>query len=272
SYRRLALKWHPDKNPDNPEEANRRFKEISEAYEVLSDGLSRVFLDGKRRLYDQQQRAMRTGSGPRNSRSSFRGFFPSPLHRWFFDKKRRMYDQYGSEGLRGMSGGPRSRSSFEDIHDFAFPGFSFSFRDPEEVFREFFGGSPFGGVFGELILILCSVPMRNGGRQHSSLHTSLFNPFGLGFDDMLNSMNGGGGGGGHTFSSFTSFGGNAGGGAPVTKRTVTSTKFTNGKQITTKKIMENGKETIMRYENDILKFKTVNGVPQAISSSRREDL
>ena len=37
SYRKLALKWHPDKNPDNVQEADRKFKEIAEAYEVLSD-------------------------------------------------------------------------------------------------------------------------------------------------------------------------------------------------------------------------------------------
>lgn len=37
-YKKLALKWHPDKNPDNQDEANRKFREISEAYEVLIDG------------------------------------------------------------------------------------------------------------------------------------------------------------------------------------------------------------------------------------------
>ena len=37
-YRKLALKWHPDKNLDRKEEAEKKFKEINEAYEVLSDG------------------------------------------------------------------------------------------------------------------------------------------------------------------------------------------------------------------------------------------
>jgi len=36
-YRKLALRYHPDKNPDLTEESKERFQQIAEAYKVLSD-------------------------------------------------------------------------------------------------------------------------------------------------------------------------------------------------------------------------------------------
>lgn len=48
AYRRLALRWHPDKNPDNVELAAARFRLIGAAHEVLSDPQERAWYDGHR--------------------------------------------------------------------------------------------------------------------------------------------------------------------------------------------------------------------------------
>jgi curved DNA-binding protein CbpA len=45
---RAALRWHPDKNPDDPDGAAIRFKEIQEAYEVLNDAQERAWYDSHR--------------------------------------------------------------------------------------------------------------------------------------------------------------------------------------------------------------------------------
>ena len=86
SYRQLALKFHPDRNPGN-QEAEEKFKEAAEAYEVLRDA-------NKRKIYDQYGHQGLEGAGF----SGFGGFED-------------IFSSFGDifEDFFGFGGGHRSR-------------------------------------------------------------------------------------------------------------------------------------------------------------------
>lgn len=112
AYRKLALQYHPDRN--KTKEAEEKFKEVTKAYEVLSDAQ-------KRQTYDQFGAAAfeQGAGGPGGPFGGFGG--------------QRGGGQYGPFTYTYTSGG--------DAGGFDFGGFT----DPFEIFEQFFGG---GGAYG----------------------------------------------------------------------------------------------------------------------------
>lgn len=125
AYRKLAIQWHPDKNPS--EQAGNKFKKISEAYQVLSDPQTR-------RQYDESLR----GGRARANASSFHPFFSDPedVFRQFFREfgmRSSFFDSPFSSGgfspfssRSGFSRGSRSHriDIDDDDDDFFGPGAS----------------------------------------------------------------------------------------------------------------------------------------------------
>ncbi|CAN7134455.1 unnamed protein product [Brassica rapa subsp. narinosa] len=106
SYRRLAMKYHPDKNPTSKKEAEAKFKQISEAYDVLSD-------PRRRQIYDQH--------GEEGLKSSD---LPSAAE----------------TASAAAAEKQRSYSSRRDDSEFRYYP-----RDAEDIFAEFFGTAEAGG-------------------------------------------------------------------------------------------------------------------------------
>jgi molecular chaperone DnaJ len=92
AYRRLALKWHPDRNPANKEEAEVRFRESTEAYSVLSD-------TQKRQIYDTYGHAGLAGA---TGQSDFNASIFQDFHD-IFGEFLGFEDLFGGRGRSGRS-------------------------------------------------------------------------------------------------------------------------------------------------------------------------
>ncbi|CAN5402385.1 molecular chaperone DnaJ [soil metagenome] len=90
AFRKLAMKWHPDKNPGDPS-CEHKFKEISEAYEILKDG-------NKRAAYDRYGHAAFEQSNGGGQGPGFGAGFASSFSDIF-------EDLFGMAGQRGGRGG-----------------------------------------------------------------------------------------------------------------------------------------------------------------------
>lgn len=137
AYKKLAIKWHPDKNPDNQKEAEEKFKEISEAYSVLSDPQKK-----------QQWEFSRNGGG--NFAFDFDGFNPDDIFKNFFS---------GFGGFPGFDdddffsfGGSKKKKSGQSgqghSDPFGDPFGGFGFGNFGNFNRAFGGGFGFDDDFG----------------------------------------------------------------------------------------------------------------------------
>jgi curved DNA-binding protein CbpA len=106
AYRKLALKYHPDKNKEKPQVAEENFKKVAEAYDVLSD-------KQKREIYDTYgKRGLEGGGGCGGFGGGGHFVNPEDIFRQFFGGQGGFHDDFGGGGFSFNFGGDRSGGGF----------------------------------------------------------------------------------------------------------------------------------------------------------------
>ena len=128
SYRRLALKWHPDKNTDNSEESTRVFTEIQQAYEVLIDPQERAWYDKHR------EQIIRGGDDYVDNSINLMKYFSASVYCGFGDDTQGFYAVYANvfEIIT------KEDAEFANGQDLEVPEFGTSTSDYEEVVQPFY--------------------------------------------------------------------------------------------------------------------------------------
>ncbi len=143
AYRKLAMKFHPDRNP-NDAEAEKRFKEVGEAYEVLKD-------EQKRGAYDRfGHAAFEHGSPGAGGAAGFGGGFADIFDEMFGDFTR------GHGGQGGNNHGADLRYNMEISMEDAFVGKTVKIRVPSSVQCKTCNGSGSAGGAAPVSCATCS--------------------------------------------------------------------------------------------------------------------
>jgi len=130
AYKKLALQWHPDKNPDQVVEAKKRFLEIRAAYEVLSDPRERSWYDAHRDVMLQKG----SGDDYQDDTINIYPFFTSSCYQGYNDSENGFYTVY-NKLFKDIAEQDFKASSDKTI---AIPDFGNSESDYEEIVGPFY--------------------------------------------------------------------------------------------------------------------------------------